>query len=137
MSTRKYAGSRELKEPDATCVSKSEVNRRFVKELSGLMEEFFNRRIHEDYPIMMLDGMAVGKMTVIAAMGIGCDGRKRMLGLSAGGTENQEAIKELLTDLLNRGLVPGRPRLFVLDGGKALHKAVTDTFGKHAVIQRC
>lgn len=137
VSTRKYAGSRELKEPDAACISKSEVNRRFVKGLSNLMDEFFNRRINEDYPIMMLDGMAVGKMTVIAAMGIGCDGRKRMLGLSAGGTENQEAVKELLADLLNRGLTPGRPRLFVLDGGKALHKAITDTFGRYAVIQRC
>lgn len=137
VSTRKYAGSRELKEPDTACVSKSEVNRRFVKELSDLMEEFFNRRINEDYPIMMLDGMAVGKMTVIAAMGIGRDGRKRVLGLSAGGTENQEAVKELLADLLNRGLTPDRPRLFVLDGGKALHKAVTDTFGRYAVIQRC
>ena len=137
VSTRKYAGSRELKEPDAACVSKSEVNRRFVKELSSLMEEFFNRQIDGDYPIMMLDGMSVGKMTVIAAMGIGCDGRKRMLGLSAGGTENQTAVKELLTDLLDRGLAPGRPRLFVLDGGKALHKAVTDTFGKYAIIQRC
>ncbi len=137
VSTRKYAGSRELKDPDAACISKSEVNRRFVKELSSLMEEFFNRRIDGDYPIMMLDGMAVGKMTVIAAMGIGRDGRKRMLGLSAGGTENQAAVKELLTDLLGRGLAPDRPRLFVLDGGKALHKAVTDTFGKYAVIQRC
>lgn len=86
------------------------------------MEEFFNRRINEDYPIMMLDGMAVGKMTVIAAMGIGCDGSKRVLGLSAGGTKNQEAVKELLADLLDRGLTPDRPRLFVPDGGKALHK---------------
>lgn len=54
-----------------------------VKELSEWMEEFFNRRLTEDYPIMMLGGMAVGKMTVIAAMRIGCDGRKRILGLSS------------------------------------------------------
>ena len=84
-----------------------------------------------------MDGMAVGKMTVIAAMGIGNDGHKCMLGLTAGGTENQEAVKALLTDLLDRGLAADQPRLFVLDGGKALHKAVTDTFGGKAVIQRC
>lgn len=83
VSTCKYAGSRELKEPDVVCVSKSEVNRRFVKELSALMDEFFNRRIDGDYPIMMLDGITVEKMTVIAAMGIGRDKCKRMLGLLA------------------------------------------------------
>jgi putative transposase len=76
-------------------------------------------------------------MTVIAAMGIGSDGHKCMLGLTAGGTENQEAVKALLTDLLDRGLAADQSRLFVLDGGKALHKAVTDTFGGKAAIQRC
>ncbi len=85
----------------------------------------------------MMDGMAIGKMTVIATMVIKSDGRKRMLGLTAGGTENQEAVKAFLTDLLDRGLAADQPRLFVLDGGKALHKAVTDTFGGKAVIQRC
>ncbi|MFT8889803.1 MAG: hypothetical protein ABF904_13455 [Ethanoligenens sp.] len=75
---------RQLLEPDTACISKSEVNRRFVKELSKLMEEFFNRRIAENHPIMMLNGMAVGKMTVIAVMGIGGDRRKRMRELITG-----------------------------------------------------
>ena len=80
------------------------------------MEEFFSRRIDGDYPIMMLDGMAVGKMTVIAAMGIGRDGRKRMLGFSAGGTENQTAVKELLTDLL------GHARSFWMAGRRCTRR---------------
>ena len=137
VSTRKYARAKDFDGIEAACTSKSEVSRKFVKGLSALMDEFFQRRIEGDYPILMMDGMAVGKMTVIAAMGIGSDGHKCMLGLTAGGTENQEAVKALLTDLLDRGLAADQPRLFVMDGGKALHKAVTDTFGGQAVIQRC
>lgn len=137
VSTRKYARAKGFDGSEAICTSKSEVSRKFVKGLSALMDEFFQRRIEGDYPILMMDGMAVGKMTVIAAMGIGNDGHKCMLGLTAGGTENQEAVKALLTDLVDRGLAADQRRLFVLDGGKALHKAVTDTFGGKAVIQRC
>ena len=137
VSTRKYARAEDFDGAEAACTSKSEVSRKFVKGLSALMDEFFHRRIEGDYPMIMMDGMAIGKMTVIAAMGIKSDGRKRMLGLTAGGTENQEAVKALLTDLLDRGLAADQPHLFVLDGGKALHKAVTDMFGRKAVIQRC
>lgn len=137
VSTRKYARAEDFDGAEAACTSKSEVSRKFVKGLSALADEFFHRRIEGNYPILMMDGMAVGKMTVIAAMGIRSDGRKRMLGLTSGGTENQEAVKALLTDLLDRGLAADQPHLFVLDGGKALHKAVTDMFGRKAVIQRC
>jgi putative transposase len=137
VSTRKYARAEDFDGAEAACTSKSEVSRKFVKGLSALTDEFFHRRIEGDYPMIMMDGMAVGKMTVIAAMGIRSDGCKRMLGLTAGGTENQEAVKALLADLLDRGLAANQSRLFVLDGGKALHKAVTDTFGRKAVIQRC
>lgn len=101
------------------------------------MDEFFNRRIEGRYPAMMLDGLVLGKMTIVAAMGIDSEGRKRILGLIEGGSENSEVVKTLLADLIERGLDPSEPRLYVLDGGKALHKAVTDVFGKRAVIQRC
>lgn len=134
VSTRKYARSGELDEPKFTCTSKSEVNRRFVKELSSRMDEFFQHRIEDSFPVIMLDGMAVGKMT---AMGIDDGERKHMLGQTTGGTENQESIKVLLSDLLSRGLEPHHPRLFALDGGKTLHRTMMDTFGQKAIIQRC
>ena len=85
----------------------------------------------------MMDGLELGKMTILAAMGIDCDGRKHMLGIIEGGSENTTVVKGLLDDLIGRGLDPSRPRLYVLDGGKALHKGVTDVFGKEALIQRC
>lgn len=137
ISTRKYGRSVEHGGEDSACISKSEVSRRYIKGLETLMETFFNRPIENHYPAIMIDGMGVGDMTIIAVMGIAADGSKQVLGLSAGGTENNHVVKDLLADLIGRGLSPDLPRLFVLDGAKALHKAVCDTFGKNAVIQRC
>jgi transposase-like protein len=57
--------------------------------------------------------------------------------MASGGSENAEVTKSLFSDLITRGLKTDCPRLYVLDGGKALHKAVRDTFGVYAVIQRC
>ena len=137
VSTRKYAGASELSSPDSACTSKSEVNRRFIAALGPMVAEFLARPLDDDYPSIMIDGMNIGGMTVIAALGIRKDGTKQMLGVREGGTENNVVVKELLQDLISRGLNPEIPRLFVLDGGKALHKAVLDTFGKLAFIQRC
>ncbi len=137
VSTRKYAGASELSSTDSACTSKSEVNRRFIAALGPMVAEFLARPLDDDYPAIMIDGMNIGGMTVIAALGVRKDGTKQMLGVREGGTENNVVVKELLGDLLERGLNAEIPRLFVLDGGKALHKAVLDTFGRLAVIQRC
>jgi putative transposase len=74
---------------------------------------------------------------MIVALGIGGDGRTTVLGLREGATENVAACKELLADLIERGLPTDRALLFIIDGAKALRKAITDTFGTRALIQRC
>jgi putative transposase len=137
VSTRKYARTLDESLEDTMCTSKSEVSRRFASGMEARMDEFFKRRIEGSYPAMMLDGLELGKMTIIAAMGIDAEGKKRILGLAEGGSENSEVVKALLADLIERGLDTSEPRLYILDGGKALHKAVKDVFGKKAVIQRC
>jgi transposase-like protein len=137
VSTRKYAGTSEHPSPEGTCTSKSEVNRRFIAALGPMVAEFLSRRLEPDYPAIMIDGMNIGDMTVLAAMGIRKDGTKQMLGVVEGSSENHLVAGSLLKDLTSRGLVVDIPHLFVLDGGKALHKAVFDRFGKFAVIQRC
>jgi len=137
VSTRKYEKTLDISTEERSCTSKSEASRRFVAGLESLMEEFFARPITNDYPVVMLDGLPVGDMMVIAAMGISTDGHKQMLGLIEGATENHTVVSALLSDLITRGLPLDTPRLFVLDGGKGLHKAVRDTFGRNAVIQRC
>jgi len=137
ISTRKYERTAALVE-EASSVSKSEVSRRFNVELGRLMEEFFDRGLSDDmYPTIMIDGMERGGMTIIAALGVRTDGRKVVLGLVEGATENSQAAKKLLEDLIDRGLRVDARRLFVLDGAKALAKAVRDIFGDMAVIQRC
>jgi putative transposase len=137
VSTRKYAGTTDYPSPDSACTSKSEVSRRFIAGLEPLVAEFLGRKLEDDYPVIMIDGMNIGQMTVLAAMGIKHDGTKQMLGVIEGGSENHLVANALLADLAGRGLAADTPRLFVLDGGKALHKAVTDAFGKYAAIQRC
>lgn len=74
---------------------------------------------------------------MIAALGIGCDGTKTVLGLREGATENTAVVNELLSDLVERGLDFSTPRLYILDGGKALHAAVKRHAGESAFIQRC
>jgi len=137
ISTRKYGRTVAEDGGDGACVSKSEVSRRYNAELKKVMDEFFNRSLDETYPAIMVDGMEKGGMTIVAALGITYDGRKEVLGVVEGGTENSIVVKRLFEDLISRGLAPDVPRLFVLDGSKALYKAVRDTFGGMAQIQRC
>lgn len=137
VSTRKYICTIDGDATDTICTSKSEVSRRFIEGMDTLMQEFFTRTIDQDYPVMMIDGLELGKMTILAAMGIDSDGKKHILGIAEGGSENITVAKGLLEDLIHRGLDASRPRLYVIDGGKALHKAIMDIFGIAALIQRC
>ena len=85
----------------------------------------------------MLDGVHVGEHCVLVALGIAADGQKHALGLWEGSTENATLCQTLLTNLQSRGLRTDRSLLVILDGSKALRKAVRDTFGEVALVQRC
>ena len=137
VSTRKYERTLDARDLQGHCTSKSEVNRRFVAGLETMMKEFFSRRIDVEYHAIMIDGVAVGDTMVMVAIGIDDDGKKRVLGITQGGSENHTVVEGLLTDLMDRGLTSDTPRLFVLDGGKGLYKGVRAVFGKNAIIQRC
>ncbi len=84
VSTRKYIRTVDGDNADAICTSKSEVSRRFIEGMDTLMQEFFTRPIDQDYPVIMIDGLELGKMTILAAMGIDDDGKKRILGIAEG-----------------------------------------------------
>jgi transposase-like protein len=86
---------------------------------------------------VLIDGTPFKDRQMIAALGIGCDGTKTVLGLREGATENTAVVSELLSDLVERGLDFTTPRLYILDGGKALHAAVKRHAGESAFIQRC
>jgi len=87
--------------------------------------------------IIYIDGIWFGEQCVIAAVGVDSQGKKHVLGLQEGATENGEAAKSLLEDLVARGLDPGRRRLFVIDGSKALRTAINAVFGAQGLVQRC
>ncbi len=89
------------------------------------------------FPIVMIDGIHLGDHVVLIALGIDFEGKKHVLGLREGHTENSRVVKALLRDLVERGLDPERARLFVIDGAKALTSAIGKLFGSLAAIHRC
>ena len=137
VSTRKYARTLDSDGIQSKSISKSSVSAHFRKGLEKTAQEFFKRPLESEYVALMIDGVHVGKMVVVVAMGITFDGHKHILGLKSGGTENHVVVEGLFNNLVERGLDPDYPRLYVIDGGKGLHKAIKNTFGKDAVVQRC
>lgn len=85
----------------------------------------------------MIDGVHIDDHVLLVALGIDSDGKKHVLGIREGATENTAACTALLTDLRERNLCTDRTTLIVLDGAKALAKAVRELFGARGLIQRC
>ena len=137
VSTRKYKKTVD-QAADAVGISKSAVSRALKKAMTTALEELQARVIPgAEILAVYIDGFVVGSSHVIGAIGVKQDGTKMVLGVREGSSENLTVVTELLADLRDRGLTCDRPRLFVLDGGKALHSAVDGVFGNHAAIQRC
>ena len=140
VSTRRYVRALEPLPDDVTVsgVSKSVVSERFVVGTARRLAELTQRKLGGLRLLaVMIDGVRFADHVVVVAIGVDSDGKKHVLGLREGATENTAACKSLLADLVERGLQSNRTLLFVIDGAKALRKAVTDTFGVRALVQRC
>jgi putative transposase len=140
VSTRKYARSLEPIGPELVerGTSKSAVSRRFVEVTSKKVDEWLARSLESvDSIAILIDGIHVDEHVFLVALGIDIDGNKQVLGVREGATENATCCRELLTELRERGLATDRQTLFILDGAKALARAVRDVFGERARIQRC
>ena len=121
----------------ASATSKSAVSRRFVAATETALAELMSRDLSGlDLVAFMVDGVHFGEHTCVVALGIDIDGTKHPLAVEQGSTENATLVTGLITGLRDRGLDTGKPVLAVLDGAKALFKAVKDVFDK-PVIQRC
>jgi transposase-like protein len=142
VSTRKFA---DVGEPVGTAVensssatSKSTVSELFIERTRSALGELMGRQLDDvRLAVMMLDGLEIAERTHVVALGISTDGVKVPLGLWEGSTENATLARTLLADLVDRGLDPEQAILFVIDGGKALRKAIKDVFGQHALVHRC
>jgi putative transposase len=142
VSTRKFARVGEPVGSDveatASATSKTTVSELFVERTRSALGELMGRRLDDvRLAVMMLDGLEIAERTHVVALGISTEGVKIPLGLWEGSTENATLARTLLADLVDRGLDPEQAILFVVDGGKALRKAIRDVFGEHALVHRC
>jgi putative transposase len=141
LSSRRYARGLEpagqAVEEAAAATSKSAVSRRFVTATETALAELMSRRLDDlDLVAFLADGVHFGDHTCVVALGIGIDGTKHPLAVEEGSTENATLVTGLITGLRERGLDVTKPILAVLDGSKALSRAVKDVFDK-PLIQRC
>src|SRR4030042_471440 len=119
-------------------VSKSNISREFIEQSEQTLRQLCERHFDDkDILIVYIDGIQFGEIHVIAALGVDSAGFKHIPGLREGASENAVVVKDLLTDIVARGLKVGRRRLFVIDGSKALRKAVDEVFGSDNPVQRC
>ena len=142
VSTRKYRRCQEpIGEQTAArerSTSKSSVSRAFVKRTREALWHLMSRQLADlRLAVVMLDGIEIKGRTNVVALGITTEGEKRALGLWAGSTENATVASALLSDLVSRGLDVEQGVLFVIDGSKALRKAIRQVFGDEVPVQRC
>jgi putative transposase len=142
VSTRKFARVGEPVgeevEQSASATDKTTVSDMFVERTRTALGDLMARRLDDvRLAVMMLDGLEIAERTHVVALGITTEGVKIPLGLWEGSTENATLARTLLADLVDRGLDPDQAILFVIDGGKALRRAIRDVFGEHALVHRC
>jgi transposase-like protein len=119
-------------------IEKSAISERFIQASREKLKTLMERSLSElKLCAIVIDGTPFKGRQMIAAIGVAHDGKKTVLGLREGATENAAVVRELLEDLVRRGLDFMTPRLYVLDGAKALSTAVKRHVGETAWIQRC
>ncbi len=137
VSTRNYAAVLPSL-AETVGVSRSAVSRESIEASEEELRRLCERRFEDiDFLVVYLDGMVFGGHHIIAAVGVDARGRKHVLGLREGASENAAVAAALLEDLVERGVAPGRRRLFVIDGSKALRAAIELVFGAGNPVQRC
>jgi transposase-like protein len=137
LSTRNY-GAVVKDFHNAYGVEKSAVSENFIEASREKVKQLMERPLDQlRLCAVLIDGTPFKDRQMIAALGIGCDGTKTVLGIREGATENTAVVSALLSELVERGLDFSTPRLYVLDGGKALAAAVRKHAGEAAFIQRC
>ena len=137
LTTRRYSHVIEELEK-AYGVKKSTISEHFIEASRQRLDKLLARRLDE-YALcaMLIDGTPFGDQQLITVLGLTVHGQKVVLGLRQGATENATVVKQLLADLQERGVDFQVPRLYILDGGKALLAGVRHAAGKAAIVQRC
>lgn len=123
---------------EAKGVSKSAVSRKAIAATKPMVDQFLKKKLDDlDLAVMLFDGIHIAKKQMIVCIGIDMNGHKHVLGLRVGATENEIVCRDLIRDLIDRGLSCQQRYLFVVDGSKALVGAIRAAFGQEAAVQRC
>jgi putative transposase len=137
MSQRDYERA-AIAVPETFGIKKTSVCRRFIRASGKKLKEFMERDLSQhDIVAIFIDGKWFAENEIVIALGVTVDGNKVLLGFVETSTENHKVCKQFLLSLQDRGLNLDREILFVVDGGKGLHKGVREVMGDKAVIQRC
>ena len=137
ISTREY---HEVlpKMAETVGVSRSAVSRQAIEASVEQLRQLQERRWDQiEILVIYIDGQRFGEHHILSAVGVDGEGRKHVLGIASGATENAATVKQLLTGLRDRGLPTERKYLFVIDGAKALRAAIEEVFGGEQQVQRC
>src|SRR5205814_3572000 len=119
-------------------VTRSSVSREAIEASEAELKRLCERRLDDLVLLVLyLDGVIFGEHHVLVALGVDVEGRKHVLGLAEGASENQVVARDVLEDLVRRGVKPDRKYLFVIDGSKALRAAIDAVFGAENPVQRC
>jgi len=140
VSTRRYADTLDPLPAPLTerATARSSVSRRFIAHSRLTLQQWLRRPLGAVALLAVLvDGVLMAGRCLVIALGIDRHGHKHVLGLREGTTENATMVGDLLDDLIERGLDPEPPRLFVIDGSKALRRAIRVRWGERALVQRC
>jgi putative transposase len=138
VATRRHVDVTEPVGVEGKAQSKSAVSRRFKAATEAAMSELLAQDLSDlETVVLMVDGLTVADQMVVVALVITADGIKVPVGLALGDTENHVVVKDLLADLVARGLRYEHGIVAVLDGSKALRKAIAKVFGDRALVQRC
>jgi transposase-like protein len=137
LSTHKYRECAELA-PEVFGISASNLSKRFICNAKKNLEKLQTRRLDGyDFVAIFIDGKRYAKDGIVIALGVTIDGGKIILGIEQMNSENSKSVSQFLNKLVDRGLKYDEFILFVVDGSKGITRAIKDTFGKYALLQRC
>lgn len=140
VSTRKYERSLEPMSSalESSSTSKSNVSRHFIAATESALREWMARNLSDlNLAAIFIDGIYFAEHVVLLALGVDVEGKKHVIGLWEGATENAVACRSMLANMIERGLPADRSTLFIIDGSSALRAAIRDVFGPRGLVQRC
>lgn len=139
ISTRQYERTLEpVGDVGSHGTGRSAVSARFVAATAHKLAQLRSRDLGPlGLVALFIDGIEIARHTLVVALGVDAQGAKHVLGLEEGSTENAVVCRRLVSGLIERGLPADRALLFVIDGGKAIRRAVADAYGELALVGRC